>query len=160
LAEPAAVVSFFPPVRAGDAGGRRKRSSSQAHDGEALPGSKYRSSKNFAADNEIHVMQRCKADQSMADNQGRSYQTEPGGYRGISHPKISQGIAEISHRAESELASTLWCTTTLAEIAIVQSPEIEGRWAHESPTRDEIWTTGERPRFATLVDWRRLFHEK
>jgi hypothetical protein len=32
--------------------------------------------------------------------------------------------------------------------------------AHQSPTRDEIWTTGERPRFATLVDWRRLFHEK
>jgi hypothetical protein len=124
---------FFPPVRAGDAGGRRKRSSSQAHDGEALPGSKYRSSKNFAADNEIHVMQRCKADQSMADNQGRSYQTEPGGYRGISHPKISQGIAEISHRAESELASTLWCTRILAEIVIVQLPEIDKGGGRTNP---------------------------
>jgi hypothetical protein len=61
---------------------REKHQSNSAHFQNPVPAE----TKNCTANETIYMVERCRADQYIADNQRRSYKSEPGGYRCVPHP--------------------------------------------------------------------------
>ena len=61
---------------------REKHQRNPAHFQNPVPAE----TKNCTTNETIYVVERRRADQYIADNQRRSYQSEPGGYRGMPHP--------------------------------------------------------------------------
>src|SRR5262249_11875193 len=55
------------------------------------------------ANEAIHVVERRRTDQDIADNQRRPCQSEPGGYRGIPHPNQQSDCRDKAyHRNQSD----------------------------------------------------------